>query len=74
MCGAVAVVADWSFCESGILHRVLLVTLQTLDLIVGTAAPKTRADLFLWQVIGGGIATVFGPLAYTQQVRTPVAP
>jgi hypothetical protein len=40
---------------------------QTLDLIFGTAAPKTPADLYLWQLIGGGVATVVGPLAYTQQ-------
>ena len=45
-----------------------LLVLQTLDLIFGTAAPKSTADIYLWQLIGGGVATVIAPIAYTQKV------
>lgn len=45
---------------------------QTLDAIFGTAFPKTPADLYLWQLIGGAVSTVVGPIALTQRVSIPV--
>ncbi|KAK9819907.1 hypothetical protein WJX72_003826 [[Myrmecia] bisecta] len=39
----------------------------TLTAIFGDADPKTASDVFLWQLIGSGIATVVGPMAFTQK-------
>jgi hypothetical protein len=45
----------------------LLAPSQTLDLIFGTNFPKTPADLYLWQLIGGVVSIVAGSTALTQR-------
>jgi len=41
---------------------------QTLDLAFGTMQPKTIQDIFSWQLAGAGVATLVGPVAFTQKV------
>lgn len=41
---------------------------QTLTGIFGNAAGKGLEDIYLWQLLGGGLATSVGPIAYTQRV------
>ena len=41
---------------------------QTLDLAFGTVQPKTIQDIFSWQLAGAGVATLVGPVAFTQKV------
>lgn len=40
---------------------------DTMNLIFGATADKGVEDVFLWQLIGGGIATGIAPIAYTQR-------
>lgn len=47
---------------------------QTLTAIFGTAAGKGLEDVYLWQLLGGGLATSIGPIAYTQRVRVQTCP
>ena len=44
--------------------------LNTLNAIFGPAAEKGLEDKYLWQLIGGSIATCVAPIAYTQRVRS----
>lgn len=41
---------------------------NTLNAIFGMAADKGLEDKYLWQLIGGSIATCVAPIAYTQRV------
>ena len=42
---------------------------NTMNAIFGMAADKGLEDKYLWQLIGGSIATCIAPIAYTQRVR-----
>lgn len=41
---------------------------NTLDAVFGMSAEKGLEDVYLWQLIGGGIATCIAPIAFTQRV------
>ena len=41
---------------------------NTMNAIFGMAAEKGLEDKYLWQLIGGSIATCIAPIAYTQRV------
>ena len=41
---------------------------NTLNAVFGMAADKGLEDKYLWQLIGGSIATCVAPIAYTQRV------
>lgn len=40
----------------------------TMNAVFGMAAEKGLEDTYLWQLIGGSIATCIAPIAYTQRV------
>ena len=40
---------------------------NTLNAVFGMAADKGLEDKYLWQLIGGSIATCVAPIAYTQR-------
>lgn len=42
--------------------------INTLNAVFGMAADKGLEDQYLWQLIGGSIATCIAPIAYTQRV------
>ena len=41
---------------------------NTMNAVFGMAAEKGLEDKYLWQLIGGSIATCVAPIAYTQRV------
>lgn len=41
---------------------------DTMNAIFGMSAEKGLEDVYLWQLIGGGIATGVSPIAFTQRV------
>jgi hypothetical protein len=48
----------------------LFVPVPTLNAVFGPLAGKGPEDVFRWQLIGGGLATLVGPIAFTERVRT----
>ncbi len=46
----------------------LFVPVPTLNGVFGLLAGKGPEDIFLWQLIGGGLATLVGPIAFTERV------
>ena len=55
-----------SFVVTGFSYQFLPV--DTMNAIFGMSAEKGLEDVFLWQLIGGGIATGVAPIAFTQRV------
>ena len=55
-----------AFVLSGLSYQ--FAPIQTLTAIFGTSAGKGLEDVYLWQLLGGGLATSVGPIAYTQRV------
>ncbi len=43
----------------------------TMNAIFGMSAEKGLEDVYLWQLIGGGIATGVAPIAFTQRASSP---
>ncbi len=56
-----------SFVVAGFSYQFLPV--DTMNAIFGMSAEKGLEDVYLWQLIGGGIATGIAPIAFTQRVR-----
>lgn len=48
----------------------LFAPVPTLNAVFGPLAGKGPEDVFLWQLIGGGVATLVGPIAFTERVRS----
>lgn len=46
---------------------------NTMNAIFGMTAEKGLEDTYLWQLIGGSIATCIAPIAYTQRVSLCIA-
>ncbi len=55
-----------SFVVAGFSYQFLPV--DTMNAIFGMSAEKGLEDVYLWQLIGGGIATGVAPIAFTQRV------
>lgn len=55
-----------AFVLSGLSYQ--FAPVQTLTAIFGSSAGKGLEDVYLWQLLGGGLATSVGPIAYTQRV------
>lgn len=47
--------------------------IDTMNAIFGMSAEKGLEDVYLWQLIGGGVATAVAPIAFTQRVCSPAA-
>jgi hypothetical protein len=47
----------------------LFAPVPTLNAVFGLTAGKGPEDIFLWQLIGAGLATLVGPIAFTERVR-----
>jgi hypothetical protein len=55
-----------SFVVAGFSYQ--FVPVDTMNAIFGMSAEKGLEDVYLWQLIGGGIATGVAPIAFTQRV------
>ena len=55
-----------SFVVAGFSYQFLPV--DTMNAIFGMSVEKGLEDVYLWQLIGGGIATGVAPIAFTQRV------
>lgn len=55
-----------SFVAAGFSYQFFPV--DTMNAIFGMSADKGLEDVYLWQLIGGGVATAVAPIAFTQRV------
>lgn len=60
-----------SFVAAGFSYQFFPV--DTMNAIFGMSAEKGLEDVYLWQLIGGGVATAVAPIAFTQRVCSPAA-